>query len=83
MVELLAIVVACTLFTLFVASLVLIGRWWRRRSGWAALQRYSRSGLVAWQLWRRRSKTLRITDRRDPAISDGLDTSPASAPSGP
>lgn len=79
----LAILVACVLFTTLVALSVLAGRWWQRRAGWAALQRYSKSGLVAWQLWRRRSKTLRLTDRREPPISDGPGTTRASGPSGP
>lgn len=81
--EPLAILVACTLFAALVAGLVLAARSSRQRAGRVRLQGYSRSGLVAWNLWRRRSKTLRITDRRDDAISDGLGTSPASGPSGP
>ena len=81
--ELLAILVACTLFTGVILCLVFAERWWRRRAGWARLHNYSRSGLVAWQLWRRRSRTLRLTDRSEEAISDGLGTSPASGPNGP
>lgn len=37
----------------------------RARRGWARWEAQRRSGALAWSLFRRRARTLRLTDRRE------------------
>ena len=53
---------------LLTASFVLLARaagHRRARRGWARWEAQRRSGALAWSLFRRRARTLRLTDRRE------------------
>ena len=54
---------------LLVGAPLLVARALRRRragQGWRRWEAQRRSGALAWTLFRRRVRTLRLTDRREP-----------------